>query len=109
MYEQQLVDRGIFALSLYEHALMRALQDLLTATIVLPGFAQAWRRAGDALSEYRHFSSAIEYYEVALKLDDSMADVLLPIIERLRLTEKFAFKAQERGWPIEAVLSFIED
>jgi len=36
----QLLERGTFAYSLYEHALMRALQDLLTATIVLPGFAQ---------------------------------------------------------------------
>ena len=47
-------------MSLHEHALLRALQDLLTATLLLPGFAQAWRRAGDALGELRQFHSAVE-------------------------------------------------
>lgn len=40
---EALVDRAVFAFSLYEHALMRALQDLLTATIVLPGFGAVSR------------------------------------------------------------------
>ena len=37
---QELLGRALFTWSLYEHALMRALHDLLTATIVMPGFAQ---------------------------------------------------------------------
>ena len=45
-----LIGRCIFVWSLYEHALLKALQDLLTATVILPGFAQAWRRAGDSLT-----------------------------------------------------------
>lgn len=32
------------------------------------GFAQAWRRAGDALGELRQYHSAIEYYEVTMKM-----------------------------------------
>lgn len=64
---EELLNRCIFSWSLYEHALMRALQDLLTATVVLPGFSQAWRRAADTLAELRLYPSAIEYYEVAVR------------------------------------------
>lgn len=53
----ELIARATFSWSLYEHALLRALQDLLTATLLLPGFAQAWRRAGDALGELRQYHS----------------------------------------------------
>jgi hypothetical protein len=33
----ELIDRATFSWSLYEHALLRSLQDLLTATLLLPG------------------------------------------------------------------------
>jgi hypothetical protein len=59
-----LLSKAKFSWYNYEHSLISALQDLLAATIILPGFPQAWRRAGDALSEMKHFHSAIEYYEV---------------------------------------------
>ena len=51
-------------------------------------FLQAWRRTGDALSEMLQFRSAIEYYEVALKLDASLIVPLSPTIERLRVLER---------------------
>jgi hypothetical protein len=95
--------------TLYEFTLMRALEDLLTATIVLPGFAQAWRRAGDALGELQHFRSAIDYYEVASRLDGSLAEVLLPIIERLRVIETIVSNAEAKGWSKEMVRSLIDD
>jgi tetratricopeptide (TPR) repeat protein len=60
----------------------------LAATIILPGFSQAWRRTGDALSEMLQFHSAIEYYEVAIKLDSSLSPLLSPTIERLRVLER---------------------
>ena len=82
---QELISRADFLMSLHEHALLRALQDLLTATLLLPGFAQAWRRAGDALGELRQFHSAVEYYEVATRLDNSLVDSLLPAIERMKV------------------------
>lgn len=106
---EELMGRATFSWSLYEHALLRALQDLLTATLLLPGFAQAWRRAGDALGELRQYHSAIEYYEVAVRLDGSMLDTLLPTIERLRVMEKLVDNAEMRGWPAEAILSLIEE
>ena len=37
---QELLSKALFLWSLYEHSLMRALTDLLAATIVMPGFAQ---------------------------------------------------------------------
>lgn len=105
------MDRGMFIYSLYEHALMKALQDLLTATIVLPGFAQAWRRSGDALSEIRLYRNAIEYYEVAIKLDESMESILLPTIEKLKILDKFTENAKIKGWggSLESILSILEE
>jgi tetratricopeptide (TPR) repeat protein len=105
----ELIARATFSWSLYEHALLRSLQDLLTATLLLPGFAQAWRRAGDALGELRQYRSAIEYYEVAVRLDGSLQDTLLPSIERFRVMEKLVDNAESRGWPAEAILSLIEE
>lgn len=105
----ELLARAQFSWSLYEHALLRALQDLLTATVLLPGFAQAWRRAGDALSEIRLFHSAVDYYEVALQLDGSLTEVLLPAIERMKVLDRLVTSAESKGWPSEAILALIEE
>lgn len=88
---------------------MRALQDLLTATVVLPGFAQAWRRAGDALAELRLYRSATEYYDVAVRLDESLAEALLPAIERLRVVERLSVNAEARGYPPAAIYQLLDD
>ena len=71
--------------------------------------SQAWRRAGDALVEMRQHRAAIEYYDIALQLDESLQEVLLPAIERLKLTERFIENAESKGWPIEAILALIEE
>lgn len=105
---EQLVERGNFVYSLYEHALMRALQDLLSATIVLPGFGQAWRRAGEALSEYGLYREAIEYYEVAMKLDESLYEDIYPIIVKLQITESLIEKAALKGWHPDSILALID-
>jgi hypothetical protein len=60
----QLLSHAAFLDHLYEYNLVAALEDLLRATACLPGFSVAWMRAGEALGEYKQFSSAIEYYEV---------------------------------------------
>lgn len=106
---EELIDRASFSYSLYEHALMRAVQDLLTATIVLPGFAQSWRRAGDALGELRLYPTAIEYYEVAVRLDNSLAEQLIPAIERMKVLDRLIENAAAKGFPAEAILSLIEE
>ena len=77
--------------------------------MVLPGFSQAWRRAGDALSEIRMYSSAVEYYEVALRLDESLGDTLLPAMERLRVMDRLVENAEAKGWSTEAILSLIDE
>ena len=88
---------------------MRALEDLLTATVVLPGFAQAWRRAGDALGELQHFSSAVEYYEVAARLDSSLAEALVPAISRLKVIDSIVGSASAKGWSKDLIQTLIED
>jgi len=61
------------------------------------------------LSESRLYNSAVEYYEVALKLDGSLSGPLLPLIERLKIIERFVESAESKGWPIESVLSIVDD
>lgn len=106
---QELISRAEFLMSLHEHALLRALQDLLTATMLLPGFAQAWRRAGDALGELRQFHSAVEYYEVATRLDHSLLDSLLPAIERMKVLERLVDNAESKGWSAEAIWALLDE
>lgn len=106
---RELLKKASLAYSMYEFALMRALEDLLTATVVLPGFAQAWRRAGDVLGELQHFGSAIEYYEVAARLDSSLAELLLPVVERLRVIETIVSNAEAKGWSKDTIRGLIED
>jgi tetratricopeptide (TPR) repeat protein len=105
----ELINRATFSWALYEHALLRATQDLLTATVLLPGFAQAWRRAGDALSEIRLYHAAMEYYEVAVQLDSSLSESLLPGIERMKLIDKLMTNAEFKGLSAETILALIED
>jgi tetratricopeptide (TPR) repeat protein len=105
----QLLARGCFYWALYEQALLRSLQDLLSATVILPGFAQTWRRAGEALSEMRLLSSAVEYYQVAIHLDSSLTDVLRPAMERIKIMEKVTEKSSSRGLSAEAFLSMLDE
>eukprot|EP00611_Tribonema_gayanum_P006737 TRINITY_DN1604_c0_g2_i1.p1 TRINITY_DN1604_c0_g2~~TRINITY_DN1604_c0_g2_i1.p1 ORF type:complete len:402 (-),score=125.61 TRINITY_DN1604_c0_g2_i1:908-2002(-) len=73
-----------FRYGLYEIALLRACNDALRATQLLPDYAKCWLRAGDALAELRRFSEAADYYEVALELDPQLAETLAPTIQWLR-------------------------
>jgi len=95
--------------SLYEHALLKALQDLLTATVLLPGFAQAWRRAGDTLNELRYFKSSREYYEVAIRLDPNLTDLLVPTIQKLKLMEQLIANAENKGIDTDTIVSLLDD
>ncbi len=105
----KLLSRATFAFALYEHSLTKALSDLLKATVVLPGFAQGWRRAGDALSELQHFASAIEYYEVAVRLDPSLESELSSKLERLRVVDQIVSNAEIQGLSPDVVNALISD
>jgi tetratricopeptide (TPR) repeat protein len=106
---EELIDRASFSWSLYEHALMRSVQDLLTATMVLPGFAQSWRRAGDALAELKLYASAIEYYSTAIRIDSSLTEQLAERIARMKVLDRLIENAAARGYPSEAILYLIEE
>ena len=105
----EIIRKCNFSYSLYEFALMGALEDLLTATILLPGFAQAWRRAGDALGELQHFNSAIEYFEIASKLDAGLSEQLVGSIERFKVMDKIVANAESKGWTKEVIAALLAD
>ena len=104
----ELLKKASFSWYNYQHSLISAMQDLIAATVILPGFPQAWRRAGDALSEMKHFASAIEFYEVAIRLDPSFSIALTPQIEKLKALENMIENAAAKGWPIESIASFMD-
>lgn len=111
---QDLVLKGEFLQALHESTLLMALQDLLSATLILPAFpqvgvnyccwiytsftqfffsncamwTQAWRRVGDALSEMQMYGSAVEHYTVAVHLEPTLQELLGPIIEHLTLLQR---------------------
>ena len=49
----------------------------LLSILYYTGFAQAWRRAGDALGDLRQYTAAIDYYDVAVRLDPTLGETLL--------------------------------
>lgn len=98
-----------FYWSLYEYSLTKALQDLLLATVLLPGFAQAWRRAADALSEVRLYSRAADYYEVAMSLDPTLQETVLPLVEKTRLFDRLMTNARSKGLATDVALSLVEE
>ena len=51
------------------------------------GFAQAWRRAGDALGDLRQYTAAIDYYDVAVRLDPTLGETLLSNIGRRKRSQ----------------------
>ena len=89
--------------SLYEYSLLNAARDALRATSLLPGSAGAWVRAGDALAELRKLRESARYYERAMELDGSLADRLVPVVERLRTSQLALDAARDEGWPDDAM------
>ena len=106
---ESLLYKAAFTYSLYENSLMKSLRDLLLATVVLPGFGQGWRRAGDALAEMRRYGSAVRYYDMALKLDPSLREPLRSIMERLRMKDQLLIQAEAKGFTNDQILTLLEE
>ena len=72
----------------YTFGLIYSITYLVISSYILCyiGFAQAWRRAGDALGDLRQYTAAIDYYDVAVRLDPTLGETLLSNIgKRKRL------------------------
>ncbi|CAM9173191.1 unnamed protein product [Choristocarpus tenellus] len=106
MYAQYCQSRGSlyqktkFRYGLYEFALLRACEDALRATQLLPNYPKCWLRAGDALGELCKYKEASGYYQVALDLDESMASVLVPTIAKLKLAAKQEYHQELSNDPL---------
>lgn len=83
---------------LYQYALLKAAQDSIRATQLLPSYEAAWLRAGEILSELWRLKESAQYYEKAVELDPSLESSLRPVIERLRLRQDLLDTARAYGW-----------
>ncbi|GAX16107.1 hypothetical protein FisN_3Hh413 [Fistulifera solaris] len=83
---------------LYQYALLKAAQDAIRATQLLPYYEVAWLRAGEILSELWRLKESAQYYEKAIDLDSSLEPSLRPVIERLRLRQELLDTARAYGW-----------
>lgn len=83
---------------LYQYALLKAAQDSIRATQLLPYYEVAWLRAGEILSELWRLNESAQYYEKAVELDPSLESSLRPVIERLRLRQELLDTARAYGW-----------
>lgn len=83
---------------LYQYALLKAAQDAIRATQLLPTYEVAWLRAGEILSELWRLKESAQYYEKAVQLDPSLESSLRPVIERLRLRQDLLDTARAYGW-----------
>lgn len=82
--------------ALYQYALLKAAQDALRATEVLPEYATSWVRAGEILSELWQLKDSTRYYEKAMELDPSLP--LKPVIERMSKRQDLLGSARTFGW-----------
>ena len=88
---------------LYQWCLLRAAQDALRATELLPTYATAWVRAGDVLAELWKLQESTQYYERAIRLDPDLGDELEPVIANLRKRQALLDNAREFGWADDAL------
>jgi len=76
---------------LYQHALMKALEDALGATELLPAYAPAWERAGSILSDLWRLEESVEFYQRAMELDPLL--LLEDTLDQVRVRQKLIVDA----------------
>ena len=93
-----------FRHGLYQYALLRATQDSLQATEILPSYSTSWLRAGDLLSQLWKLKESRQYYEKALALDPSLTKTLEPILGNLKRRQLLLEQAKaNKDWPEDSL------
>jgi tetratricopeptide (TPR) repeat protein len=88
---------------LYQHALLKASQDALEATSLLPNYGTAFYRTGEILSELWKVKESLQYYDRAVVLDPSLAPKVRSVTDRLRRREELLESARAYGWTDNAL------
>ena len=84
---------------LYQHSMLKALEDALKATQLLPTYAPAWERAGSILSDLWRLEASLECYEKAKQLDPSLD--FEPAFDCIRMRQQLVADATLLGWADE--------
>jgi tetratricopeptide (TPR) repeat protein len=87
---------------LYQMSLLRAMQDSLRATALLPNYSTSWLRAGELLSQLWKLKESRQYYEKAMSLDESLT--LEPILQDLQRRQDLLDRARATDeWPEDSL------
>ena len=87
---------------LYQMSLLRAMQDSLRATELLPNYSTSWLRAGELLSQLWKVKESRQYYEKALSLDTTLK--LEPIWQDLQGRQDLLERAlATQDWPEDSL------
>jgi tetratricopeptide (TPR) repeat protein len=87
---------------LYQMSLLRAMQDSLRATALLPNYSTSWLRAGELLSQLWKLKESRQYYEKAMSLDESLS--LEPILKDLQRRQELLDRAgATEEWPEDSL------
>jgi tetratricopeptide (TPR) repeat protein len=87
---------------LYQMSLLRAMQDSLRATALLPNYSTSWLRAGELLSQLWKLKESRQYYEKAMSLDESLS--LEPILKDLQRRQDLLDRAgATEEWPEDSL------
>jgi len=88
---------------LYQYALLKASQDALRATQVMPQYGIGFFRTGEILAELWKLKESMQYYERAMSLDPTLSSKVPPLVERLRRREELLESARAYGWTDNAL------
>ena len=88
-----------FRHGLYQYALLRATQDALRATELLPNYSASWLRAGELLGELWKLKKSRQYYQKAISIDENLRERLEPVLEGLTKRQEMLDRARaNRDW-----------
>ena len=88
---------------LYQHALLKASQDALEATSLLPNYGTAFYRTGEILSELWKVKESLQYYDRAVALDPTLAPKVRSVTDRLQRRDELLESARAYGWTDNAL------
>lgn len=88
---------------LYQHALLKALEDALGATKVLPKYGTAWKSVAAVLSDLWRLDESLDCYQRAMALSPNLREELDRAIVGVQVRKNLLKDSATWDWPEEAL------